>query len=157
MHILTLHYLLLLLLLLLILTILILLLLYTPYILYPNSYCVCACVCENPSMVRALQSRYNFPVWKQETRNSWKQFGNICFQLWKHCFQPLCFRNEAGNRPETVGNNVSQLYLDCRVNTCSDTRPSNHPFPTDNIHYIELTPASPPGFLLTGEGLPAPC
>ena len=25
-----------------------------PYILYPNSYCVCACVCENPSMVRAL-------------------------------------------------------------------------------------------------------
>ena len=61
MYILPLHYLLLLLLLplilllLLLLTILLLLLLlYTPYILYPNSYCVCACVCENPSMVRAL-------------------------------------------------------------------------------------------------------
>ena len=30
------------------------LLLYTLYTLYLNSYCVCACVCENPSMVRAL-------------------------------------------------------------------------------------------------------
>ena len=64
MYILPLHYLLLLLLLpillllllllLLLTTLLLLLLLYTPYILYLNSYCVCACVCENPSMVRAL-------------------------------------------------------------------------------------------------------
>ena len=59
MHILPLHYLLTLLLLPLLLliiipTILLLPIPYTPYILYLNSYCVCACVGENPSMVRAL-------------------------------------------------------------------------------------------------------